>query len=130
MKYNFLYFIKMSVLKIYIALENLGKKYNIPPDILRYILDYEKLHIMTKQNIDFIHRKIRQPQYKNGFTFHINDLPYASLGNIYEIKAHITALLKKKRPDLIFSHYCCKSVSNLPKGMMFISHDKKNKKIY
>lgn len=117
----------MSVLKIYIALENLGKKYNIPPDILRYILDYEKLHIMKKRNIDFIHRRIRQPQYKNGFTFHINDLPYASLGNIYEIKAYIMALLKKKRPDLIFSHYCCKSESNPPKGMMFISHDKNDK---
>lgn len=118
----------MSVLKIYIALENLGKKYNIPPDILRYILDYEKLHIMKKRNIDFIHHKIRQRQYENRITFHINDMPYASLGNIYEIKAYIMALLKKKRPDLIFSNYCCKSKSNPPKGMMFISHDNNKKK--
>ena len=118
----------MKVLDIYIILENVGKKYDISPDILRYILNYEKLNIMRRINNDFIHRKIAKSM-DNRFTFHISNLPYASLDSVYMVNKYIMSKMKIQRPDLIFSHFCCQSMLNDPKGVMYVSHDDNKKKI-
>lgn len=115
----------MSVLDYYITLENIGKKYNIPCDVLRHILEYEKLNIMEDKNMSFIKRKIilnkmsmESNENNQSIAFHTSEIPY-EIYDVYKFKEIITELIKINKMNLQFSHYCCQAKDTPPKGIIF-----------
>lgn len=117
--------VQMSVLDYYITLDNIGKKYNIPCDVIRNILEYEKLNIMENKNMSFIKRKIilnkmfmERNEDNQSIAFHTSEIPY-EIYDVYKFKEIITELIKKNKMNLHFSHYCCRVEDNPPKGVVF-----------
>lgn len=116
--------VTMSVLDYYISLENIGKKYNIPCDVLRHILEYEKLNIMENKNMNFLKRKIIlnkmfiENKRDLSIAFHTSEIPY-EIYDVYKFKEIIIKLIKKNKMNLHFSHYCCKEKDTPPKGVVF-----------
>ncbi len=118
----------MSVLDHYVSLANVSKRFNIPFDVTRIILEYEKLNIMKKKDINYVEKQIvniknsvKKTRGKVMLIIHKEQLPYKTI-NINSLKIIIEKLIEKNKLDLMFSHFCCKDSFNnkLPKGIVFI----------
>ena len=118
----------MSVLDHYVSLANMSKRFNIPFDVTKIILEYEKLNIMKKKDVNYVEEKIfnlkdsvKKQRDKVMLTIHKEQLPYKTI-DINSLKIIIEELIEKNKLDLMFSHFCCRDTLNNknPKGVVFI----------
>ncbi len=111
----------MNAFDYYSCLLQIGKKYNLPDQISRYIFDFQKKDIQTLVNYNYLNDRISTNESRETdlFIFHRQELPFKIM-TIEEAALWIESIMKEKGMNYVFNRFCCKLNEDIPPmGVVF-----------